>query len=75
MGVDRLETWWKGTPVVDEGNADEVAGRIEELVRDPGLAVELGAEGRERVRTRHLITRAVEDELRLAGSLLGTVTR
>jgi len=75
MGVDRLETWWKGTPVVDDGNADEVAGRIEELVRDPGLAVEQGAEGRDRVRTRHLITRAVEDELRLAGSLLGTVTR
>jgi hypothetical protein len=73
--VDRLETWWKGTPVVDEGNADEVARGIEELVRDPGLAVERGAEGRERVRARHLITRAVEDELRLAGSLLGTVTR
>lgn len=70
---DRLETWWKGTPVVEEGGADSVAERLEELVRDSGLAVELGAAGRERVRARHLITRALEDELRLAGSLLGTV--
>lgn len=90
MGPARLETWWKGTPVVGSGSgplavedgregyvADDartVAARIEELVRDPGLAIELGATGRDRVRSRHLITRAVEDELRLAGSLLGTVT-
>jgi hypothetical protein len=89
MGPARLEAWWKGTPVVGSGDgplgvddgrdgyaADDaaaVAARIEELVRDPGLAVELGAAGRERVRSRHLITRAVEDELRLAGSLVGTV--
>lgn len=88
-GPSRLETWWKSTPVVGSGTgplavedgrdgfaadgAAAVAGRIEELVRDPGLAVELGAAGHERVRARHLITRAVEDELRLAGSLLGTV--
>lgn len=88
-GPGRLETWWKATPVVGSGagplavedggdgfaadDAEGVAGRIEELVRDPGLGVELGAAGRERVRERHLITRAVEDELRLAGSLLGTV--
>ena len=75
LSVDRLETWWKGTPVVDETDADSVAARVEELVRDPGLAVQLGAEGRERVRTRHLITRALVDELELAGSLLGTVAR
>jgi trehalose synthase len=73
VSTDRLETWWKGTPTVDEGDADDVAGWIEELVRDPGLAVELGAEAREHVRSQHLITRALEDELRLAGSLLGTV--
>lgn len=88
-GPARLETWWKGTPIVagaggplepDAGRdgftaegAGEVAARIAQIVRDPGLAVELGAMGRERVRLRHLITRAVEDELRLAGSLLGTV--
>ena len=75
ISVDRLETWWKGTPTVDEGEAEEVAARIEELVGDPGLAVELGAEARDRVRSRHLITRALEDELRLASSLLGTVAR
>ena len=75
LTADRLETWWKGTPVVDEGDAEAVAERVEELVRDPGLAVEVGAAGRVRVRRQHLITRALEDELRLAGSLLGTVAR
>jgi hypothetical protein len=60
---------------VDDSGAATTAGRVEELVRDPGLAVELGAEGRDRVRKRHLITHALEDELKLAGSLLGTVAR
>jgi hypothetical protein len=73
--ADRLETWWKGTPVIEDGDAASVAEQVEELVRDPGLAVERGAESRERVRTQHLITRALEDELRLAASLLGTVAR
>jgi trehalose synthase len=73
LTADRLETWWKGKPVVDEGDATAIAARVEELVRDPGLAVEVGAQARERVRARHLITHALEDELRLAGSLLGTV--
>ncbi len=72
---DRLETWWKGTPVVEDGDAAAVAEHVEELVRDPGLAVELGAKARERVRAEHLITRALEDELRIAGSLLDTVAR
>ena len=88
-GPARLETWWKSTPVVGTGggplapddgrdgfdvrDAAEVAARLERLIRDPGLALELGERGRERVRRGHLITRAVEDELRLAGSLLGTV--
>ena len=75
LAVDQLETWWKGTPVVDDGDAEAVAERVEELVRDPGFAVEVGAKGRARVRERHLITHALEDELRLAGSLLGTVAR
>ena len=75
LTADRLETWWKGTPVVEDGDAAKVATEVEELVRDPGLAVERGAEARERVRAQHLITRALEDELRLAGSLLGTVAR
>lgn len=73
--VDQLETWWKGTPVVDDADAGTIAARVEELVSDPGLAVELGAAGRARVRRKHLITHALEDELRLAGSLLGTVAR
>ena len=75
VSADRLETWWKGTPVVEEGEAPAVAEQVEELVSDPGLAVVQGAEGRERVRSQHLITRALEDELKLAGSLLGTVAR
>ena len=75
LTADRLETWWKGTPVVEDGDAATVAEQVEELVRDPGLAVERGAEARERVRAQHLITRALEDELRLAASLLGTVAR
>jgi trehalose synthase len=75
LTADRLETWWKGKPVVDDGDAEQIAARVEELVRDPGLAVEIGAQARERVRARHLITHALEDELRLAASLLGTVAR
>jgi trehalose synthase len=59
----RLETWWKGTPVVE---ADP--SRIDELVGDPGLAIELGAEGRQRVREQHLITHLAENELRLLAS-------
>ena len=75
LTVDQFETWWNGTPVVDDADAGTIAARVEELVRDPGLAVELGATGRARVRRRHLITHALEDELRLAASLLGTVAR
>jgi trehalose synthase len=44
---------------------DEIAARIVELVRDPGLAIELGAAGRERVRERFLLTRLLADELEL----------
>ena len=75
VGVDQLETAWKGTPVIDSGDAATIAARVEELVRDPGLAVEQGTTARERVRSRHLITHALEHELQLAGSLLGTVAR
>jgi trehalose synthase len=44
---------------------DAIAARIVELVRDPGLAIELGAAGRERVRERFLLTRLLADELDL----------
>lgn len=43
---------------------EEAAARIVELVRDPGLAIEMGRAGRERVRERFLVTAALERELR-----------
>ena len=49
---------------------DQTAERIVELVRDPGLAIEMGRAGRERVRERFLVTRALEDELRLLGTVM-----
>jgi trehalose synthase len=52
--------------LTDDGEA--FAARIAELVRDPGLAAEMGRAGRERVRERFLVTAALERELRaLAG--------
>jgi trehalose synthase len=55
---------------------EETAQRIVELVRDPGLAIELGRSGRERVRERFLVTRALEGELGVLGAALGaTVER
>jgi trehalose synthase len=49
----------------------EMAGRLEELVLDPGLAIELGTAGRQRVHERFLMTRLLEDELRLLASVSG----
>ena len=79
-----FEAFWKRTPVVG-GQAfairdgvdgflapteDDAAAHIVELVRDPGLAIEMGRAGRERVREHFLVTAALERELRaLAGSL------
>jgi trehalose synthase len=49
---------------------EQLAARLVELVRDPGLAIEMGRSGRERVRERFLVTAALERELRaLAGTL------
>ena len=45
-------------------DAEQLAARLLELVRDPGLAVEMGRSGRERVRERFLVTAALERELR-----------
>ena len=42
-----------------------MAARLEELVQDPGLAIELGSAGRAHVQERFLVTRLLEDELRL----------
>jgi trehalose synthase len=44
---------------------EKTAERIVELVRDPGLAIEMGGAGRELVRERFLVSRLAEDELRL----------
>jgi trehalose synthase len=50
----------------------ETAARMLELVRDPGLAAEMGRAGREHVRERFLVTAALERELRaLAATLPG----
>jgi trehalose synthase len=51
---------------------EALAARVLELVRDPGLAAEMGRSGRERVRERFLVTAALERELRaLAGTVNG----
>jgi trehalose synthase len=51
-----------------------MAARLIELVQDPGLAIELGSAGRARVQQQFLITRLLEDELRLLASVSGTAT-
>ena len=52
------------------GDVDEAATRVLELLRDPGLAIDMGLAGRERVRERFLVTRALEDELGMLRSVL-----
>jgi len=73
-----FEALWKRTPVVGgpafairdgvdgffAASEDEAAERIVELVRDPGLAIEMGRAGRDRVREQFLVTAALERELR-----------
>jgi trehalose synthase len=73
-----FEALWKRTPVVGglpltvrdgvDGflapDPEQAAARIVELVRDPGLAIEMGRAGRERVRENFLVTSALERELR-----------
>jgi trehalose synthase len=73
-----FEALWKRTPVIGglpfavrngvDGflapDADQAAQRIVELVRDPGLAIEMGRAGREHVREHFLVTAALERELR-----------
>jgi trehalose synthase len=45
----------------------QLAARLIELVKDPGLAIEMGRSGRERVRERFLVTAALERELHALG--------
>jgi trehalose synthase len=47
----------------------EAAAHVTELVRDPARAITLGSTGREHVRERFLVTRLLEDELRLLQSV------
>lgn len=49
--------------------AEDAAGRMVELLADPGLAIEMGDAARERVRERFLITRALADELALLAAV------
>lgn len=72
-----FEALWKRTPVIGgipltvrdgvDGflapDPEQAAARIVELVRDPGLAIEMGRAGRERVREHFLVTSALEREL------------
>jgi trehalose synthase len=50
-------------------DTEQLAARLVELVRDPGLAAELGRSGRERVRERFLVTAALERELNALAAL------
>ena len=79
-----FEALWKRTPVVGglplavrdgvDGflapDAEGAAAHIVELVRDPGLAIEMGRAGRERVREQFLVTAALERELRALDAVL-----
>jgi trehalose synthase len=50
-------------------DTEGLAARLVELVRDPGLAAEMGRSGRERVRERFLVTAALERELKALAAI------
>jgi trehalose synthase len=54
-----LEAGWKGTPAAADG------ARVAQLVADPGEAIAVGREARERVREGGLVTRLLGDQLEL----------
>jgi trehalose synthase len=62
-------------PVEDNVNGyttttpEQTAERLVELVKDPGLGIELGAAGRKLVEQSHLITTLAENELRLLATV------
>lgn len=80
-----FEAMWKRTPVIGglplavrdgvDGflapEPEDAARRIVELLRDPGLAAEMGRAGREKVRERFLVTAALERELRALAPVVG----
>ena len=56
--------------LVEPGDVDAAAARLEELARDRALRIRFGEAGRERVRARYAVTRLVDDVDRLYRSLL-----
>jgi glycosyltransferase involved in cell wall biosynthesis len=56
--------------LVEPGDVEGAAERLEALARDPALRTTLGEAGRERVRARYAVTRLVDDVDRLYRSLL-----
>jgi trehalose synthase len=56
--------------VVDD--SAEMATRLTELLEDPGLAIEMGTAGRRHVQKSFLVTRLLEDELRLLESVVAS---
>jgi glycosyltransferase involved in cell wall biosynthesis len=56
--------------LVEPGDVEGAAERLEQLARDPALREQLGASGRERVRARYAVSRLVDDVDRLYRSLL-----
>src|SRR3954451_5672128 len=55
-------------------DASSMAARLVELVQDPGLAIEFGSAGRAHVHEHFLVTRLLEDELRLLSSVSDAAT-
>jgi glycosyltransferase involved in cell wall biosynthesis len=60
--------------LVEPGDVEGAAERLETLARDPALRTRLGEAGRERVRARYAVTRLVDDVDRLYRSLLESKT-
>jgi glycosyltransferase involved in cell wall biosynthesis len=56
--------------LVEAGDTDELADRLEQLARDPALRKRMGKQGRERVLPRYAVDRLVQDVDELYRSLL-----
>ena len=56
--------------LVEAGETDELADRLAQLARDPGLRARMGKQGRERVLPRYAVDRLVDDVDELYSSLL-----
>jgi glycosyltransferase involved in cell wall biosynthesis len=69
-GVPDVVTDGEDGFLVSPAAADELAGRLAELARDPDLRTRMGASGRERMRTRYAVDRLIDDTDRLYRELL-----